>query len=241
MPQVKIENLTFIYKGKRRSPNVTVFDNLNVTFESDKTTVIMGASGSGKSTLIKSILGITPPSDGYIYFDNEDVTYDPIYTRNVSYVSQELALYPHFSVYKNIAFPLVMQGVPAEEIKARVLEMAKKLKIEHCLTRKPRQLSLGQNQRVAIARAIIKRPDVYVFDEPFSNLDKEIAYELRKDLKQLLSELNGTCIFVTHNAEDALLLADNIIVLDEGKLIANGTANDVYHSEDPVVKILFGK
>lgn len=239
MPKIEVKDVTIKYESKNQT--TTVFENFSVTFENNKITVIMGESGSGKTTLIKTIIGLIDLDEGEILYDGKDMVDVSVFEKNVSYVSQELALYPHLNIYQNIVFPLKVKGVPADEIRGRVNEVASKLHIEHCLTRKPRHLSLGQNQRVAIARAIIKRPDIYFFDEPFSNLDRQTGVELRIDLKKLLNEISGTVIFVTHNGEDALALADNIIVLKEGRIIAQGSKDEVFNSKNPDVRMLFNQ
>lgn len=237
MPRIELDNVTIKYEDKKQS--VTVFKNFSAVIENNKTTVIMGESGSGKTTLVKAIIGLIDPEEGRITFDGRDMVDESVFNRNVSYVSQELALYPHINIYKNIAFPLKIKGVPYDEIRERVYDVACKLHIEHCLTRKPRHLSLGQNQRVSIARAIIKRPDVYFFDEPFSNLDRQTSVDLRIELKKIIGEIGGTVVFVTHNREDAMALADNIIVLKNGEIIAQGPKEQVYDSINPDVRVLF--
>lgn len=241
MPKISLKNISFTYRKRKKDPGIQIFDDLNIDFESNKTTVIMGDSGSGKTTLLRLIIGLIDSDDGYIYFDDKDVTFESVFNRNISYVSQELGLYPHFTIFKNIAFPLLVKSVPGDEIKDRVSEIAKQLKIEQCLTRKPRELSIGQNQRVAIARAIIKRPSVFIFDEPFSNLDPKISFEIKTELRKLLVSLNATCIFVTHNGDDALFLADNIVVLKDGKIIENGKKDKVFKSKNTYTRKLFYK
>ena len=238
MTKVTLKNIKLGYK-KRRKQYEIVSENLNVIFPAGKISVIIGESGCGKTTILRAIAGLLPPLEGTIYFDDIDVTqYDPA-SRNISYVSQMIGLYTNLSIFNNIAFPLKASHTPSEEIRERVLEVAEMLKIDYLLSRKPRELSIGQAQRVAIARAIIKRSMVYLFDEPFSNLDKKLSVELIAELKELFTRLNATVIFVSHDVNEAMSIADYVYVMHEGQFIEEGTPEKILKSKDErVVKLL---
>ena len=238
MTKVTLKNVKLGYKKKRKQFEI-VSENLNVTFPAGKISVIIGESGCGKTTILRAIAGLLPPLEGNIYFDDIDVTsYDPA-SRNISYVSQMIGLYTNLSVFNNIAFPLKVSHTPSEEIRERVLEAAETLKIDYLLSRKPRELSIGQAQRVAIARAIIKRSMVYLFDEPFSNLDKKLSVELIAELKQLFTRLNATVVFVSHDVNEAMSIADYVYVMHDGKFVVEGSPEKILKSKDDrVVKLL---
>ena len=237
MAKITLEHLKLSYKKKRKE-FTTICEDLNVAFEDAKVSLIIGESGCGKTTILRAIAGILNPQSGNIYFDDIDITnYDPG-SRNISYVSQAIGLYPNLSVFNNIAFPLQVSHTPADEIRERVQEVAEMLKIEYLLARKPRELSIGQAQRVAIARAIVKRSIVYLFDEPFSNLDKNISRELIAELRSLFTKLRATVIFVSHDTNEGFSIADEVYVMDSGSIILKGTPMDVLNSKDERVKRL---
>lgn len=238
MSKVIFKNAKLSYKGKRKEYN-NVIDDLNMVIENEKVSVIIGESGSGKTTILRGIAGLMSLEEGNIYFDDIDVTkYDPP-SRNVSYVSQMIGLYSNFTVFNNIAFPLKVSHTPADEIRERVYEVADMLKISHCLTRKPKELSIGQAQRVAIARAIIKRANIYLFDEPFSNLDKDLSRELTIELKKLLTTLRATAVFISHDISEALSIGDHVFVIHEGKIIFDDTPQKLVNSKDKrIIKLL---
>lgn len=223
MPQIALEAINVSYLSKKQS--IPVLKGLCVSFHGDLVNVIIGESGSGKSTLLKLLAGTISPDSGKIYFDDLDVTNFSVRDRNLALVNQNIALYPHLNVFRNIAFPLEHTMASGEEIKERVYEVSRLLHIEHLLTRKPKQISLGQAQRVAIAKAIIKRPNVFLFDEPFSNLDAPLREQLRGELKKLLFELKTTVIFVTHSIQEAMAIGDFVYVMADGK-IAEEIASD---------------
>lgn len=234
MSKISTKNLICKYKGKKRQ-YVTVLENVDEVFLHGETSVILGASGCGKTTLLRAIAGILP-FEGAIYFDEVNVSEMSPKDRNVSYVSQMIGLYPTKSVFNNIAFPLKIIHCSGEEIRERVMEVAKMLHIEACITRKPKELSIGQAQRVAIARALVKRSNVYLFDEPFSNLDKPLSHELTIEIKKIFKNTSATVIFVSHDVNEALALADTIYVMDNGKFIFKGSPRDFLHSHDERLK-----
>lgn len=235
MPKVKINNLTVKYPP-RKDPFVAL-DNLNVEFESGKVNVILGPSGSGKTTLLKAIIGILD-SEGDIYFDDVDIKYISIKNRNIAYVDQNIRLYPHLNVFNNIAYPLTSTSAGVDEIKQRVYEQADLMHIKHLLMRKPRQISIGQAQRVAIAKAMIKKPTIYLLDEPFSNLDSQTTVELIAELKKIFASFNATVIFITHSSEEAFALGEVIYIMNDGKIIEKGLTKDIVNSSNEITKSL---
>lgn len=237
MAKVTIAHAKLTYR-KNRKKYTDVCEDLNVTFDDGKVSAIIGESGCGKTTILRAIAGIITPESGKIFFDDVDITSYDSASRNISYVSQAIGLYTNLSVFNNIAFPLQVSHTPADEIRERVQEVVELLKIEHLLARKPRELSIGQAQRVAIARAIVKRSIVYLFDEPFSNLDKKISRELIAELKGLFIKLRATVIFVSHDINEALSISDKVYVMEDGKIIAQDEPEKIIHSKDERVKRL---
>lgn len=237
MPKVAFKNLTVSYQNKKVT-NI-VIDNLSVSFPNGKISVIIGESGSGKTTLLKVITGILSPDSGDILFDDLVVTYLTPKDRNISYVNQELVLYPKMNVFHNIAFPLEVQNVPVEEIKLRVYEIAEFFGLSSLLTRKIKELSIGQAQKVLLAKAMIKKPSLYLFDEPFSNLDKPLSHTLTLELKKIFAKNEDTVIFISHDIHDAFAIADYIYVMEEGKIIAHGEPTRLLYSKNEKVKGYF--
>ena len=213
----------------KRFGRVTAVDRVSLVFEDGRFTVLLGPSGSGKSTILYLVAGIYRPSSGRILFDGRDVTEAPPRERNVGLVFQNYALYPHMTVYDNIAFPLRLRGTDERTIDAKVHEVARLLRIEELLDRYPGQLSGGQQQRVALARALVKEPGVLLLDEPLSNLDALLRLTIRAELKKLQKSLGITAIHVTHDQAEAMSLADKIAVIDRGRLQQVGTPEEVYH------------
>ncbi len=216
MPDISLEKISVGYSSKKEKD---VIKDLDVIFLDGKVSAILGESGCGKTTLLRLVAGGLSPSGGRLYFDDLDVTNVSIRDRNVALVNQNITLYPHMSVFNNIAFPLTHATISGEEIKERVYEVSKLLHIEYLLSRKPKQISLGQAQRVAIGKAIIKNPNVILFDEPFSNLDEQLRIELRSELKKILIERKTTALFVTHSVAEAMSIGDMVYVMSGGKIV----------------------
>jgi multiple sugar transport system ATP-binding protein len=189
---------------------------------------LLGGSGCGKSTTLHLIAGLETPSSGHILFDDEDVTARSPKERNVAMVFQSYALYPHKTVAENLAFPLVMGRVSRTEIAARVREVAQLLRIEELLARKPRELSGGQQQRVALGRALIRRPRVFLLDEPLSNLDARLRVALRQEIKALHQTIRTTLVYVTHDQEEAMVLSDRIAVMHAGRVLQCAPPQEIY-------------
>jgi multiple sugar transport system ATP-binding protein len=191
---------------------------------------LLGPSGSGKTTALRILAGLERPSGGQVSIGPRSVTWLEPRDRDVAMVFQSYALYPHMNVRQNMAYPLKIRGVPANEMLRRVHEVAELLRIGGLLERRPRQLSGGQRQRVALARAIIRRPSVFLMDEPLSNLDAQLRLHMRGELKHLQKTLGTTTIYVTHDQAEALTMADWIAVMDQGKLQQLGTPREIYAS-----------
>jgi ABC-type sugar transport system ATPase subunit len=207
---------------------LTVVDGVSFNAEKGEFVVFVGPSGCGKSTLLRMIAGLEEVSDGDIYIDGRVVTGVEPADREVSMVFQSYALYPHMSVFDNIAFGLQMAKTPRDEIRKRVDEAARILQITQLLDRKPRQLSGGQRQRVAIGRAIVRHPKLFLFDEPLSNLDAELRTQMRVEIAKLHRDLGVTMVYVTHDQVEAMTLADRIVVLRGGKVEQIGSPTELY-------------
>ncbi|WP_435101735.1 ABC transporter ATP-binding protein [Arhodomonas sp. AD133] len=206
----------------------TVLDDINIAIEDREFMVFVGPSGCGKSTLLRTIAGLERASGGRILIGDDNVTRLAPARRGVAMVFQSYALYPHMSVYENIAFGLRLAKMPKEEIDTRVREAAGILQIEPLLERKPRALSGGQRQRVAIGRAIVRQPRVFLFDEPLSNLDAALRVQMRVELIRLHQKLDATMVYVTHDQVEAMTMADRIVVLNAGEVAQIGTPLELY-------------
>ncbi len=192
--------------------------------------VFVGPSGCGKSTLLRLIAGLVPVSEGEIAIDGEAVTDVPASKRGIAFVFQSYALYPHMTVARNIGFALETLGMGRDAVMSKVAEVAKLLKVDHLLARRPRELSGGQRQRVAIGRALVRKPDVFLFDEPLSNLDSDLRMEMRIEIAKLHDDIGTTMIYVTHDQAEAMTLADRIVVLNHGVIEQVGTPQELYHT-----------
>ncbi len=216
----------------KRFGRVVAVDHVNLEVRDKEFMILLGPSGCGKTTTLRIVAGLEYPDEGKVYIDDKDVTDLEPKDRDVAMVFQNYALYPHMTVYQNIAFPLMIRrkklGLTKADIKKKVLEVAKMLKIEDLLDRKPGQLSGGQQQRVALARTLVRRPKVWLMDEPLSNLDALLRLEMRAELKRLQKTLGITTIYVTHDQAEALSMADRIAVMNKGKIIQVGSPDDVY-------------
>ena len=218
--------------------NVEVIHGVDLDIAAGEFVVFVGPSGCGKSTLLRMIAGLEEVTDGEISIGGRDVTdLDPS-QRGIAMVFQSYALYPHMSVRDNLGFGLKMANTPRPQIEASVAAAAKILEIEPLLERRPGQLSGGQRQRVAIGRAIVRKPDVFLFDEPLSNLDAELRVSMRIEIARLHRELGNTMVYVTHDQTEAMTLADKIVVLRDGRIEQVGTPRDLY--EDPANRFVAG-
>ena len=224
MTELRLENV------KKSYAEVEVIHGVDLAVKSGEFVVLVGPSGCGKSTLLRLIAGLEKASSGTIYIDQQQVNHVPASERGLAMVFQSYALYPHMTVYKNMAFGLENSKMPREQIKERVLHAAELLQITDYLERKPKALSGGQRQRVAIGRAIVRDPKAFLFDEPLSNLDAELRVTMRKELAALHEKIRGTMIYVTHDQVEAMTLADRIVVLNKGYVEQIGTPLDLYNT-----------
>ena len=222
MAKVVLKNLT------KRFGEVVAVNKLSLKVKDKEFVVLLGPSGSGKTTALRCIAGLETPDEGEIYIGDRLVNDLEPKDRNIAMVFQSYALYPHMTVFENLAFPLECAGFPKEEIRERVRRVAELLKIGDLLERKPRQLSGGQQQRVALGRAIIREPKVFLMDEPLSNLDAKLRVYMRAELKKLQKELGVTTIYVTHDQIEAMTMADRVAILNEGILQQFGSPDHVY-------------
>jgi multiple sugar transport system ATP-binding protein len=219
---VSVDNLTVAYGTTK------VLDGLSLEVPQGEFLVLLGSSGCGKSTLLNAIAGLNDISDGRIEIAGQDVTWAEPKDRGIGMVFQSYALYPRMSVEQNMGFGLKIKGIKASEIAVRVERTASLLQISHLLKRKPADLSGGQRQRVAIGRALVREVDVFLFDEPLSNLDAQLRAELRVEIKKLHHSLGNTMIYVTHDQVEAMTLADRIAVMKEGRIQQLAPPAEIY-------------
>ncbi len=233
MAEVILEDVTKVYPG-----GVAAVKNINLKVEDQELVVLVGPSGCGKSTTLRMIAGLEEVTEGTIMIDDRVVNDVPPRNRDIAMVFQNYALYPHMTVYKNMAFGLMLRGYSKTEIKQRVLDTAKVLGIEDLLERKPKALSGGQRQRVAVGRAIVRKPKVFLLDEPLSNLDAKLRAEMRTELQKLHRRLESTMIYVTHDQIEAMTLGDRIVVMADGLVHQVDTPLAVY--DFPVNRFVAG-
>jgi multiple sugar transport system ATP-binding protein len=217
-----------IRNAVKRYGQVEVLKGVDIDLQDGEFLVLLGASGCGKSTLLNMIAGLETVTEGEIMIGERVINDVHPKDRDIAMVFQSYALYPNMTVGKNIAFGLEMRGVPKPEREAAVLEVAKMLRMDHLLDRKPSQLSGGQRQRVAMGRALVRRPEVFLFDEPLSNLDAKLRLEMRTEIKRLHKRLNATMVYVTHDQIEALTLADRIAILKDGEVQQLASPAEIY-------------
>ncbi len=218
-----------LQKVIKRYGELQVVHGIDLEIEPGEFTVFVGPSGCGKSTLLRMIAGLEPISGGGLYLDGSRMNDVPASKRGIAMVFQSYALYPHMTVYKNLAFGLETAGMKKQDIQPRVEKAAEILQIKQLLQRKPKQLSGGQRQRVAIGRAIVREPNIFLFDEPLSNLDAELRVQMRVEIARLHQRLGNTMIYVTHDQTEAMTMADKIVVLNGGKIEQVGAPLDLYN------------
>ncbi|CAN7423167.1 ABC transporter ATP-binding protein [Pararhizobium sp. LjRoot238] len=207
----------------------TVIDRLSLNIEPGEFLVLLGPSGCGKSTLLNSLAGFNDVSAGEIWISGRNVTWEEPKNRGIGMVFQSYALYPHMTVRKNLSFGLRVSGLPKDEVDRRIEKTAALLHLENLLDRRPAQLSGGQRQRVAIGRALTREVDVFLFDEPLSNLDAKLRNELRVEIKRLHQQLGNTMIYVTHDQVEAMTLADRIAIMKDGVIQQLASPSKIYH------------
>lgn len=224
MAEVQLTNIS------KRFDDVAAIDELSLTIKDGELVVLLGPTGAGKTTTLRLIAGLEKPENGSVFIDNNDMTTTPPADRNVAMVFQEYSLYPHLTVYDNLAFPLrsPLRRLPEDQIEDKINTIAKMLKIDHKLNNKGTKLSGGEMQRVSIGRALVRQPTIYLMDEPLSSLDAKLRDELRVELKRIQIDMNATICYVTHDQVEAMTLADRIGVLSEGRLLQLGTPAEIY-------------
>src|SRR5476651_13210 len=225
MAKVELEKVSKVYAGGVKAVNA-----IDLCIKDQEFIVLVGPSGCGKSTTLRMVAGLEEISEGAIRIGERVVNDVPPKDRDIAMVFQNYALYPHMSVYKNMAFGLKLRGMPKAQINERVMQAAKILDIEHLLERKPKALSGGQRQRVAVGRAIVREPAAFLFDEPLSNLDAKLRVTTRAELKRLHRRLKTTTIYVTHDQEEAMTLGDRIVVMKDGQIQQADTPLETYNA-----------
>jgi len=220
---LSIRNLT------KRYGNLTALENFSLEIDSGEFMVLLGPSGCGKTTVLRCIAGLTDISSGEIYIGDEIVNKLPPKDRDVAMVFQNYSLYPHMNIYDNIAFPLKMRKTDKNQINDRVQEIASLLNINNLLKRRPKEISGGQMQRVALGRALVREPKVFLMDEPLSNLDAKLRTEMRIEIKKLQKKVAITTLYITHDQAEAMSMADNVAIMEAGKMLQLGSPQKVYN------------
>jgi multiple sugar transport system ATP-binding protein len=233
MASVQLDNIRKTFPG-----GVRAVDGVSLDIADREFVVLVGPSGCGKTTILRMIAGLEEITEGQIRIGPRLVNDVPPKDRDIAMVFQNYALYPHMSVFQNMAFGLKLRGMPRTQIRQRVTDTAKMLEIDHLLARKPKALSGGQRQRVAVGRAIVREPAAFLFDEPLSNLDARLRVATRAELKRLHQRLRTTTIHVTHDQEEAMSLGDRIVVMKDGRIQQAGTPMQTYHH--PVNRFVAG-
>jgi len=230
MSEVKIENIS------KKFGDTDAVSNLSFTIKHGEFVVLLGPTGAGKTTTLRLIAGLEDPDEGKIFVNNEDVTGSPPAQRDVAFVFQQYSLYPNYTVYNNLAFPLrsPLRSLSKEQIDEIVRDIAKTLHIEDKLKNKATHLSGGEMQRVALGRALVREPNIFLMDEPLSSLDAKLREELRLELKNIQVQLGATLLFVTHDHVEATTMADRIGVLNEGELIQIDPPEKIYNDPNSV-------
>lgn len=229
---VELRNLT------KRFGDLIAVNGISLTIEDGEFLTLVGPSGCGKTTTLRCIAGLETPTEGEILFNGNDVTYSPPQDRNIAFVFQNYALYPHMTTYENMAFALEDAGYSDEDIDRTVRDTADMLGIGNHLDHKPSDLSGGQQQRVALGRSIVREPDVFLLDEPLSNLDAKLRVQMRAELQKIHNDLGKTMIYVTHDQEEAMTMSDRVAILNDGELQQISPAEEAYHR--PVNKFVAG-
>ncbi len=226
--ELKIQNVKKAFPVYGKNEEFYAVDDVTIHVKPGELVTLLGPSGCGKTTILRMVAGFEIPTEGAILLDGKDISKLPPNKRNVGMMFQSYALFPHMSVYENVAYGLKLQKLPEEEIKKRVKNMLELMQIEEYIDRMPNQISGGQQQRVALARAIITEPKVLLFDEPLSNLDAKLREYMRDELRRIQKNIGITSLYVTHDQAEAMAISDQVIIMKSGKLQQQGTARDIY-------------
>jgi multiple sugar transport system ATP-binding protein len=229
MAKVSVQHVYKIYPAEKKGRDVTAVNDVSLEIQDREFVVLVGPSGCGKSTTLRMIAGLEEISKGEIFIGEKRVNDVPPKDRDIAMVFQNYALYPHMSVYDNLAFGLKLRKYPKPEIKKRVMDAAIILGIEELLERRPKALSGGQRQRVAVGRAIVRQPKVFLFDEPLSNLDAKMRVQMRTEITKLHQRLQATMIYVTHDQIEAMTMGDRIVVMNNGVVQQTDTPLALYN------------
>lgn len=224
MATLELRNLKKVFGGK-----VTAVNNLDLVVNDGEFMVFLGPSGCGKTTTMRMVAGLEDVTEGQVILNGEDITYKPTRKRGISMIFQQYAVWPHMTVFENISYALKLKKMDKEVIKEKVENAARLTHIDQLLERYPSQLSGGQQQRIAVARAIAVEPELFLMDEPLSNLDAKLRVSTRTELKTIHKQTKATTIFVTHDQSEAMSMADRIMIMKDGEVMQIGTPDDVYH------------
>ena len=224
MTKLQIKNLS------KNFGNTKILENINLEINEGEFVVLVGPSGSGKSTILRIIAGLETPSTGEVLINNKVINDLKPKDRDIAMVFQNYALYPHMSIFDNLAFPLKMKNIDKKIIDKSVNDISSMLGINHYLAKKPKELSGGERQRVALGRAIIRKPELFLMDEPLSNLDAKLRTQMRAELLKLHKSLSSTVIYVTHDQIEALTMGNKIAVLNHGEMQQVGTPSEIYNN-----------
>jgi len=219
---------------KKKYRNNEVLRDITFKINQNEFTILFGEPGCGKSVILRLLTGIEKPDSGYIKIRGENISNKPVSEINIGYIPQSFALYPHYSVYDNIAYPLKLVKASKEEIDKSLSKIAKMLRIDHLLNKKPDQLSGGEKQRVAIARGLVKKTDIFVFDDPLAGLDFKLREQLIDDLREMQRLISSTFIYATSDPLETLMLAQNVLVIHEGRIVDQGPLEEVYKNANHI-------
>ncbi len=225
---LRLEQLTKVFPGRGGSADVLAVDDVSLDIERGEFVTLLGPSGCGKTTTLRLIAGFEFPTRGRIVLDGQEINHLPPNRRDMAMVFQSYAVFPHLSVFENIAYGLRVKKLPGDEIRQRVREVMELTELTGLENRQPNELSGGQQQRVALARALVMEPKVLLFDEPLSNLDAKLRVQMRSEIRRIQQELAITSVYVTHDQEEAMVLSDRIVVMDQGRIQQVGTAPEIY-------------
>ncbi len=239
---LRLVNVTKVFPGRGGEGEVTAVDNVSLTIEEGELVTLLGPSGCGKTTTLRMIAGFEFPSSGEIYLDGKTVNDLPPHKRDMSMVFQSYAIFPHLSVYENVAYGLKVQRLPKKEVEERVATTLDLVELGGYEKRAPNQLSGGQQQRVALARALIMEPKVLLMDEPLSNLDAKLREQMRGEIRRIQKVLGITSVYVTHDQVEAMTISDRVVVMNEGRIDQVGTPTEIYrHPQSQFVADFIGR